>query len=68
MKMAHLKHFEEIGNSYLPLKAWQRETYVFEEIWKQKHLWTKEELEHALRYVNQERERAGQTLIIKKLQ
>ena len=66
-EMAHLKHFEEIGNAYLPLKAWQRETYVFEEIWKQKHLWTKQEQEHALKYVNGERKKAGQSLVIKKL-
>lgn len=59
-KMAYLKHFEKIGDAYLLLKPWQRETYVFEEIWKQRHLWTRQELEHALRYVNKERKEAGQ--------
>lgn len=63
----HLKHLEEIKEVYNTLLPWQRETYVFEEIWKQRHLWTREELEHALRYVNSERGRAGQSLIIKKL-
>jgi len=66
-EMAHLKHFEEIGDAYLPLKPWQRETYVFEEIWKQKHLWTKKEAQHALDYVNQVRSEYGQPLVIKKL-
>lgn len=66
-EMAHLKHFEKIGDAYLLLKPWQRETYVFEEIWKQRHLWTNKELEHALKYVNDVRDKAGQPLILKKL-
>ncbi|WBZ94053.1 zincin-like metallopeptidase toxin domain-containing protein [Chryseobacterium wangxinyae] len=66
-EMGHLKHLEEIKDIYKTLQPWQRETYVFEEIWKQRHLWTKKELQHALNYVNFERKNAGQSLIIKKL-
>jgi len=66
-EMGHLKHLEEIKDTYKTLQPWQRETYVFEEIWKQRHLWTKKELQHALDYVNFERKNAGQSLIIKKI-
>jgi len=37
----------------------EKETYVFEKIWSQKHLWTKEELTISLNYVNRERINAG---------
>ena len=59
----HVKHFLEVGNEYLSLPSWEKETYVFQEIWKQKQLWTKEELQHALKYVNDYREKANQKLI-----
>ncbi|HEU4495925.1 MAG TPA: zincin-like metallopeptidase toxin domain-containing protein [Flavobacterium sp.] len=62
-EMSHVKHFEELGEAYHKLPAWEKETYVFKEIWKQKHLHTKEELEHALEYVNSVREKARQKLI-----
>ncbi|WP_294311996.1 zincin-like metallopeptidase toxin domain-containing protein [uncultured Chryseobacterium sp.] len=56
---AHLQHFEELGEEYNILKPWEKETYVFEKIWSQKHLWTKEELSVSLNYVNRERSKAG---------
>ncbi len=56
---AHLQHFEELGEEYHLLKPWGKETYVFEKIWSQKHLWTEEELTISLNYVNRERINAG---------
>ncbi|WP_298893676.1 zincin-like metallopeptidase toxin domain-containing protein [uncultured Psychroserpens sp.] len=66
-EMAHVKHFEELGDAYHGLKAWEKETYVFEEIWSQKRKWTNKELNHALNYVNKVRYEAGQPLINKKI-
>ncbi|WP_295212164.1 hypothetical protein [uncultured Chryseobacterium sp.] len=59
MKRLIYKHFEELGEEYNILKPWEKETYVFEKIWSQKHLWTKEELSVSLNYVNRERSKAG---------
>ncbi|NHN25542.1 hypothetical protein FIA58_007620 [Flavobacterium jejuense] len=64
---AHVKHYLEIGDEYLTLASWKKETYVFNEIWKNKYLWTKDELQHALDYVNDVRRKAGQKLITKKI-
>lgn len=66
-EMMHLRHFEEIGDAYHGLKAWQKETYVFEQIWKNKGIFNEGELKHALKYVNQEREKAGIHLLNYKL-
>ena len=59
----HVKHFLEIGKKYHTLPSWKKETYVFLEIWKQKHLYTKEELEISLNYVNGYRKEAGQKIL-----
>ncbi|MGG6229635.1 zincin-like metallopeptidase toxin domain-containing protein [Tenacibaculum sp. SDUM215027] len=64
---AHLQHFEELGEVYHPLKPWQKETYVWEQIWSRKRNWTQKELEHSLRYVNSVREKAGIDLLKIKL-
>ena len=59
----HVKHYLEIGEKYHTLPSWERETYVFLEIWKQKHLYTKQELEFSLKYVDLYRKEAGQKLL-----
>ncbi|MGG8496191.1 zincin-like metallopeptidase toxin domain-containing protein [Tenacibaculum sp. TC6] len=64
---AHLKHFEELGEAYHPLKTWEKETYVWEQIWSRRRDWTKEELELSLNYANRERKKAGIDLIKIKL-
>ena len=58
----HVKHYLEVGEEYHTLPSWEKETYVFLEIWKQKDLYTKVELEFSLKYVNGYREKAGQKL------
>lgn len=64
---AHLQHFEELGEAYHPLKTWEKETYVWEQIWSRRRDWTKEELELSLNYANSTREKAGIDLIKIKL-
>ncbi len=64
---AHVKHYLEIGDEYHTLATWKKETYVFNEIWKNKHSWTEKELEHALNYVNEIRKKAKQPEITKKI-
>lgn len=59
----HVQHYLEIGEKYHILPSWEKETYVFLEIWKQKHLYTKIELEVSLKYVNGHREKAGQKIL-----
>ncbi|MEC4004914.1 zincin-like metallopeptidase toxin domain-containing protein [Flavobacterium sp. SUN052] len=44
----HVKHFLEVGSQYHNLPSWEKETYVFKEIWINKHQWTQIELSHAL--------------------
>ncbi|MGB3592026.1 MAG: zincin-like metallopeptidase toxin domain-containing protein [Nonlabens sp.] len=66
-EMAHLKHFEEIGDAYSKLKTWKKETYVWEQILSQKRKWTREELDTSLKYVNRERANAGITPLKAKL-
>lgn len=56
---AHLLHFEELGEAYNNLKPWQKETYVWEQIWSRKRQWTNKELQTSLNYVNRERIKAG---------
>ncbi len=56
---AHLQHFEELGETYHTLPTWDKETYVWEQIFSRKRNWTKEELERSLNYVNRERRKAG---------
>ncbi|MGB3592022.1 MAG: zincin-like metallopeptidase toxin domain-containing protein [Nonlabens sp.] len=58
-EMAHLEHFEEVGETYFGLKTWEKETYVWEQIWSQRRKWTKRELEKSLEYVNDKRNQAG---------
>jgi hypothetical protein len=56
---AHLQHFEELGEVYNSLKTWEKETYVWEQIWSRRRYWTKKELQVSLSYVNRERAKAG---------
>jgi polyhydroxyalkanoate synthesis regulator phasin len=56
---AHLQHFEELGDAYYDLETWQKETYVWNQIWSRKRYWTKKELQTSLNYVNRERIKAG---------
>ena len=51
-EMAHLKHFEEVGDIYLSLSKLEKETYVWEQILANRNRWTKTELKDALRYIN----------------
>lgn len=58
-EMAHLKHFEEIGDIYLTLSRLEKETYVWKQILANKNKWTKAELLDALNYINRVRKAAG---------
>jgi hypothetical protein len=51
-EIAHLKHFEEIGETYLTLSKLEKETYVWEQILGNRSKWTKAELQDSLRYIN----------------
>ncbi|RKS26340.1 zincin-like metallopeptidase toxin 4 of polymorphic toxin system [Flavobacterium endophyticum] len=51
-EMAHLKHFEEIGESYLTISRLEKETYVWEQIFANRNKWTKAELQDSLNYMN----------------
>lgn len=62
-EMAHLKHYEEIGDAYYSLKTWQRETYVWEQIWSESRKWTSEELKTSLNYANKHRKESGIELL-----
>ncbi|MFL0108159.1 zincin-like metallopeptidase toxin domain-containing protein [Tenacibaculum maritimum] len=64
---AHLQHFEELREAYHPLKTWEKEAYVWEQIWSRRRDRTKEELELSLNYANSTREKAGIDLIKIKL-
>ncbi|WP_282786479.1 zincin-like metallopeptidase toxin domain-containing protein [Flavobacterium croceum] len=51
-EMAHVKHFEQIGEVYHTLDRLQKETYVWKQIIENKGKWTKDELQDALDYIN----------------
>jgi Metallopeptidase toxin 4 len=51
-EMAHVKHFEEIGEVYLKLSELEKEMYVWNQILANKERWTKAELIDALDYIN----------------
>ena len=51
-ELAHLKHYEELGEAYLLLSRLEKETYVWKEIFANKSKWTKPELQDALNYIN----------------
>ena len=51
-EMTHLKHFEQIGESYLTLSKLEKETFVWEQILANRSKWTKAELQDSLRYIN----------------
>jgi hypothetical protein len=55
-EMAHLKHFEEVGEAYLTLSKLKKETYVWEQILANRSKWTKAELQDSLNYINWIRE------------
>lgn len=58
-EMAHLKHFEEIGDVYLTLSRLEKETYVWEQILANRNKWTNSELQDALNYINRIRKSFG---------
>src|SRR5690606_13125847 len=58
-EMAHLKHFEEVGDAYLSMSKLKKETYVWNQILSNRSKWTKAELQDALNYINRERKKAG---------
>lgn len=52
-ELAHVKHFHTLGEeAYKKLNKLEKEMYVWNKIYKSKDLWTVEELEDALRYIN----------------
>ena len=57
---------EQVGEEvYKTLSKIDKETYVWEQILKNRHRWTKAELEDSLNYINRERKKAGITEPIK---
>jgi Metallopeptidase toxin 4 len=50
--MAHVKHFEQLGNAYLELSRYTREKYVWDQILANRYRWTERELKDALKYIN----------------
>ncbi len=58
-EMSHLKHFEELGEPYHLLPSWEKETYVWEQVWSRRRDWTEKELEISFDYVNRTRARSG---------
>jgi chaperonin cofactor prefoldin len=56
---AHLLHFEKYGEAYHSFKTWEKETYVWEQIWSRRRYWSKKELQMSLDYVNRERIKEG---------
>ena len=58
-EMTHLKHFEQIGESYLTLSKLEKETFVWEQILANRSKWTKAELQDALNYINKKRREVG---------
>ncbi|MEL1245117.1 zincin-like metallopeptidase toxin domain-containing protein [Flavobacterium sp. DGU11] len=63
----HVMHWAELKEEYYTLAPWEKETHVWNEIWKQKNRWSVEELKKSLKYVNGYREKAGIELIKVKL-
>ncbi|UMY66459.1 MULTISPECIES: zincin-like metallopeptidase toxin domain-containing protein [unclassified Flavobacterium] len=51
-EMAHLRHFEEVGEIYLTLSRLEKETYVWEQILASRNKWSDSELRDALNYIN----------------
>lgn len=51
-EMAHLKHFEELGDVYHTLNELEKEMYVWKEILANRGKWTVEELNDSLDYIN----------------
>jgi zincin-like metallopeptidase toxin 4 of polymorphic toxin system len=58
-EMAHVKHFEELGETYHTLQRLQKESYVWKQILENSGRWTKAELKESLRYINEIREAEG---------
>ena len=51
-EMAHVKHYELLGDAYHELNVLQKETYVWKEILASRGNWKKGELEDSLEYIN----------------
>lgn len=58
-EMAHVKHFEQLGEIYHTLNTLEKETYVWEQTLVNRNRWTEAELEDALAYINSIREKFG---------
>ena len=55
-EMAHLKHFEQVGDAYFGLNKLEKEMFVWEQILANKNRWTQAELADSLMYINWIRE------------
>jgi hypothetical protein len=52
-ELAHVKHWKSVGDDvYQTINTLDREMNVWEQVFKNRSRWTKEELEDALRYIN----------------
>ena len=53
-ELMHVKHYEEIGReAYLKLNKLEREMYVWEQVYKSRSKWTKDELQVSFDYINE---------------
>jgi Metallopeptidase toxin 4 len=51
-ELAHLKHYELLGEAYKTISKLEKEMYVWRQIISQRARWTTKELEDTLRYIN----------------
>lgn len=64
-ELSHLNHWKSLGDDvYRQLKPWQHETYVWDQVWKNKHRWTDQELIDSYKYINDTRNAEGIEAII----
>ena len=55
-EQCHVLQWVELGEEvYKSLTILEKETYVWEQIYKNKFLWTEKELKESLRYINEKR-------------
>jgi hypothetical protein len=52
-ELAHLKHYELLGEAYKTISKLEKEMYVWRQIYSQKTKWTTAELKDALNYINE---------------
>ena len=67
-EQCHLAQWAEIGDKlYSELSILDKETYVWEQIYKHKNLWTIDELKESLKYINETRIEFGEEILNIKL-